>query len=172
MTKEDLETATDEKKLKIRKMVREVCKEIHRMKAFVRLRFLGDKIRYGYLRPEHDIGMRVVSWLAKRMPGRVIVLGNPEESWVAIYEKGEVYKSEEGGLKRTVQELGDKLGMEKEVDMDELWEEYYDSQYAREKKNKELFEKNMPKRDLEPAGNRVERGYKNDTIEDFVVEDG
>jgi len=153
---EELETAKEDDIIRIRKLIKETGREIHKMKGFVRLKQFGDKVKCGYMKPKHEVGFMVADWFAKRFPSKVIVLGNEEEGWISIYTKEGISHEKSKSLKDALSKLAKHLEMEKEVDLTELWEKYYESQYSKHRKNKELFKKNMPKKYRERAENKVE----------------
>ncbi|MFO8110228.1 MAG: DUF4130 domain-containing protein [Thermoplasmata archaeon] len=163
--KGDLHTATDENLLRIRHLIREVGRELHSMKGFVRFKHAGKKLKYGYMKPEHEIGSMISGWFANRFPGVVIVLGNKKESWVSIRIDEGVEYVEGGDLKSTVRELAEMLGVEEVKDFEDLWEKYYKSQYAEERKNIELFKKNMPTKYRNRAQNITENRFHERTLD-------
>lgn len=164
---ERLHTATEEDIIRIRKLIREVGKEIHKMKGFIRLKHLGKKLKFGYMKPEHKIGEMVTEWFANRFPGIIIVLGNEEESWISIKTEEKFETEKSGSLESTVEKLSDHLDVKEKVDFENLWEKYYESQYSDERKNKKLFKKNMPEKFRKRANNNVENRFKNKTLEEF-----
>ena len=171
LTAEELETAVDGDIIKIRKMVRSVRNEIHKMRGFVRLKSLNEKVMYGYMDPDHEIGFDVANLLAKRFPRTIIVLGNSSISWVSIFTGDEIKKRTENNLKETLNRFENIYNTERdEDDREEVWETYYKSQYTPERKNRKLFNKNMPKKHLESAGNKTERRFRSSSLEDFVDE--
>ena len=54
------------------------------------------------------------------------------------------------------------------LNVDDLWQVYYDSQYCPEKKNLAVFHSRMPRRDQEAAGLRLVQNKKEVTLEDFL----
>ena len=169
-TAHELEIATDPRLIDIRTMVYAVMAEIHRMRAFVRLAPLGEKVLYGQLEPEHDTGERVASILARRFPGSIIVLGNRKESWVALHLGRGVHQAKGAGLRATVEHLKEMLGgREMSKDIDQLWKTFYHSQYIPERRNMKLFHQHMPKKSLRKAGLVVENEPDGCTIlDDFA----
>ena len=85
MTAQDLELSADPRLIKIRNMAWDVQREIYRMKGFVRLAPMGKAAMYGFMKPRAlRIGMEVCRHLAKSLLG-LIILGNPSESWSALF---------------------------------------------------------------------------------------
>lgn len=168
LDKEDLQTAKKDEIIRIRELIREVGREIHMMKGFVRFKLLGDKVQYGYMKPEHEIGFKVANWFAKRFPGKIIVLGNEEESWISIYSEEGISKRNGDSLENTIDELHEHLDIDTEKDHSDLWENYYESQYSEQRKNKELFKKNMPEKYRKRAKNTTERKFKSKDLDGFA----
>ena len=164
---EKLETAKTDDIIRIRKLIRDTGREIHKMKGFVRFKQLGDKVKCGYMKPKHEVGFMVANWFAKRFPGDVIVLGNENESWVSIYTEGGISHEKSESLEETLEELNDHFDMDEEIDLTELWDRYYRSQYSKLRKNKELFKKNMPKKYRKRVKNKVERNFDLQRLDEY-----
>ncbi|MFP4001933.1 MAG: DUF4130 domain-containing protein [Thermoplasmata archaeon] len=164
---EHLETAKKIDIIRIRKLIRETGREIHMMKGFVRFKQLCGKVKCGYMKPKHKVGFMVADWFAKRFPGDVIVLGNEERSWVSIYTERGISREESEGIENTLDELEEHLDMEEEVDLTDIWKQYYESQYSEERKNKELFKKNMPDKYKKRAKNKVEREFDSRRLNEY-----
>ena len=164
---EELDVSTDRENIKIRKMVNSVLAEIHLMRGFVRLKPVGERILYGYLKPQHDIGEIVCYFLSKRFPNTVIILGNNTKSWISIYDGKRSYKKEGGALARTVEDLKELMGNTEEVEVEYLWETYYWSQYCDDRRNIRYYKRNMPKKYQDAAGIKVARNTGRITLDDF-----
>jgi len=162
-----LETAKRDDIIHIRKLIRETGREIHKMKGFVRFKQLGEKVKCGYMKPEHDIGFMVADWFAKRFPGYIIVLGNERESWVSIYTEKGISNEKGDPLETTLKELKEYFELEEEIDLTKLWETYYKSQYSENRKNKELFNKNMPKKYMKRTKTEVEKKFEMRDLNDY-----
>ena len=54
-----------------------------------------------------------------------------------------------------------------DLNVDDLWQVYYDSQYCPEKKNQAAFRQRMPRRDQDAAGLRLVQNKKEITLDDF-----
>jgi probable DNA metabolism protein len=178
-TPKDLEISTDPDAIRLRKMVSAVMGEVHRMLAFVRLKPLGSQILYGYLKPRHRIGEHVSEHFARRAPGIIIVLGNGSESWISLCREGRIMRDHGQGMADTLERLRQALGLPEEdtdaynssisdLNLDDLWQVYYDSQYCPEKKNLAVFHQRMPRRDQDAAGLRMVQNKKEVTLDDFL----
>lgn len=179
----DLEISPDPEAVRLRKMVYAVMGEVHRMLAFVRLKPLGSQVLYGYLKPRHRIGGHVSDHFARRTPGMIIVLGNGSESWTSICQKGRIVRDHGKGMDEMLERLrsfldcsgygpgGDNSNMANpnagDLNADNLWQIYYDSQYCPERKNLTAFHSRMPRRDQDAAGLRLVQNKREITLEDF-----
>ena len=164
---EELDVSTDKENIRIKKMVNSVLAEIHLMRGFVRLKPVGERILYGYLKPQHDIGEIVCYFLSKRFPNTVVILGNNARSWTSIYDGKRSYKKEGGALTRAVEDLRELMDNEEEVEVENLWETYYWSQYCDDRRNIKYYKANMPKKYQDAAGIKVARNTGRITLDDF-----
>jgi probable DNA metabolism protein len=178
LTSQDLEISLDPEAKRLRKMVYAVMGEVHRMLAFVRLKPLSSQVLYGYLKPRHRIGGHVCDHFARRTPGIIVVLGNGSESWTAFFRQGRIIRDHGKGMAEILERLGSALDCPADdpdadnpngidLNVDDLWQVYYDSQYCPERKNLVAFHSRMPRRDQEAAGLRLVQNKKEVTLEDF-----
>lgn len=168
LTPEDIELSPDSEVVRVRKMINSVLADIYRMRAFVRLKPLGNKILYGYLKPRHKTGSDICRYFALRSPYTIIVLGNSLESWVSLYAK-EILSSSNGmAMEQTLEELGGVLSSaERDNDIEAIWKVYYSSQYSPERRNLRAFHRRMPRTTLGSACLEVEQNKNGLTLEDF-----
>jgi len=172
LTTEDVELSPDPEVVGIRKMVRSVLAEIYRMRAFVRLKPLEDRVLYGYLKPRHKTGGDICRFFARRSPFTIIVLGNSLESWISLCAGGRVLQGNSGSLERTLEEISGVLGrVEKDRDLEEVWKVYYSSQYSPERRNIKAFHRRMPRNALDGAGLELEQNVNGLTLSDFFDSD-
>jgi probable DNA metabolism protein len=165
---EELEVSPDSELVLLRRMVANVQGEVHRMKAFVRLKSLGPLVLYGYLKPRHRIGAHVCDHFARRNPKVIVVLGNGSESWISLCSDDKILRDHRGGIAETLEQLRSNLACADEgSDAKRIWRIYYDSQYCPERKNMAAFRRRMPRRDLEAAGLRPVQSKNGVTLEDF-----
>ncbi len=180
LTALDLEVSASPEVVSLRRMVYAVMSEVHRMKAFIRLRPLGDRVLWGYMKPRHRIGEHTSEYFARRNPGTIIVLGNGSESWTAFFRQGRVMRIHGAGLNETLDRLKSALKIPEEekgadaedakanaLDIEDIWQTYYDSQYCPERKNLQAFRQRMPARDQEAAGLRLVQKKRGMTLMDF-----
>jgi hypothetical protein len=122
LTSEDIELSSDPKVVRIRKMVSSVLSEIYRMRGFVRLKTLGNRVLCGYLKPRHKTGSDISRFFARRLPLTIIVLGNSLESWVSLCAGGDVFQANGGALEETLEELRSALDSEEKAhDLEGIW---------------------------------------------------
>ena len=122
----------------------------------MRLKSISSRILCGYLKPRHKIGGHTSEHFARRNPGIIIVLGNGQESWTTLCLDDKVLRDHGGGMAETLERLKSALGSsDTGLNMNSLWQVYYDSQYCPERKNLRAFRQRMPKRDQNAAGLRL-----------------
>jgi probable DNA metabolism protein len=171
LTAGDVEVSQHLEVARIKRMVYAVMGEVHRMKAFVRLSFLGTSVLYGFFKPRHKIGEQICDHFARRNAGIKVVLGNGSESWISLFREGRIWRDHSGGMAETLEKLKSALHCtEDESNVESLWQVYYDSQYCPERKNLVAFRRHMPRRDQEAAGLRMVQNKKNATLEDFLCD--
>jgi len=172
----DLETSIEREHVRIRKMADEVVAEVHRMKAFVRLAPLGPFILYGFLKPRHRIEEHICEHFARRNAGIIVVLGNGGVSWICLREEGRIWRGHGRGLEESLKHLKSALARDNggqneigrdDLDVDRLWQTYYDSQNCPERENLTAFHRHMPRRDQEAAGLRLVNKKREASLEDF-----
>ena len=174
LTAGDVEVSPHQEVARIKKMVHAVMGEVHRMKAFVRLSFLGTSALYGFFKPRHRIGEHICDHFARRNAGMIVVLGNGNESWISLCREGRIWQDHGQGLAKTLEKL--KAALPKEAagadgldpDVNGLWQVYYDSQYCPERRNLAAFKRHMPRKDQDAAGLRLVQGRRNTTLDDFL----
>lgn len=176
---EELEISLKKEDRRIRKMADDVAGEVHRMKAFVRLSSLGPNILYGFMKPRHRIGEHICEHFACRNEGIIVVLGNGMESWISLCGDGRIWRERGSGLEESLGRLKSALkteeggqdlagaGLER-INLDRLWQAYYDSQYCPERRNLAAFNRHMPRRDQVAAGMRLVQNKRNASLEDFL----
>ena len=169
LTAGEVEVSLHPEVARIKRMVYAVMGEVHRMKAFVRLSFLGTSVLYGFFKPRHKIGEHICDHFAHRNAGIIVVLGNGSESWVSIFREDRIWQDNGQGLSETLDRLKPALHCtEDESNVESLWQVYYDSQYCPERKNLAAFRRHkMPRRDQEAAGLRLVQNKKNITLDGF-----
>ncbi len=167
----EVETSTDPKIVRIRRMIYSVKGEIHRMRGFVRLEPLGRKVLRGRMSPDHEIGFEVTDFFAKRFPGIIIVLGDESRSWATLCAEGVFLRARGDGVPVSLEELSrfmDVTSDEDDADVSDIWEVYYKSQELPRKDGKRPFGWRISKRSLRSAGMETERGRGNAKLGDFI----
>jgi probable DNA metabolism protein len=169
LTPLEIETSTDPKVVRMRRMIYSVQGEIHRMRGFVRLAPLGKRVLCGRMSPDHEIGFEVADFFAKRFPGTIILLGDETRSWATLLAEGGFLRSRGQGMTRTLEELGRLMDVgSDEDDVADLWEVYYNSQDQPRKDGRRPFGGLISKRSLKSAGMETERGRGNKRLGDFI----
>jgi uracil-DNA glycosylase len=168
MSPEYVELSSDPVAVRIRKMVNMVRGESHRMKGFVRLKALGDKILYGYMKPQHRIGDHVCDHFARRSPDTIIVLGYSSQSWISLFSGGHIFRCHGGGIDDALRALQSAVNAgQAGSNIEKIWEIYYASQYCPERRNLKHFSSRMPKKALKSAGLSLEGNKNGKTLQEF-----
>jgi hypothetical protein len=180
LTPLEVETSTDPKVLRIRRMIYAVQGEIHRMRGFVRLEPFGRRVLWGRMSPDHEVGFEVADFFAKRFPGTIIVLGDEKKSWSSLRTESGFLHSRGDGVASALEELGRLMGVEvgegeeedeedeAVADVTDLWEVYYRSQDEPRKDGRWPFGGRISRRSLKSAGMETERGRGNKRLGDFI----
>ncbi len=164
----DVDISMDPEVIKIRRMVNSVLGENHMMKSFVRLKPQGQKVLFGYMKPQHDVWLLVSTFFAHRFPDTVIVLGNNTKSWVTIYDGNTIKHSQAKSLTSTLKELEDIFGESDVEEPKELWDTYYWSQYRPEAKNTKYFKQNVRQKYMKAVGLHADTDSGLKTLDDFT----
>lgn len=170
----ELEISPDPEAVRLRRMVHAVRLEIHRMRGFLRLKPLGDRLLYGYLKPRHRIGGYVCDSFARRNPQIIVVLGNESESWISLFQNCGILRCKGKGLKETLEEIQPVVGSSEvrdQEDLEAIWKVYYKSQYCPERRNTAAFRRKMPKNALASAKLQHEMDSNGATLDDFFGRD-
>ena len=168
----ELNTSADSEIVKIRRKVGEVRSEIHRMRGFVRFNSINDKILFGYMKPEHKIGRLVADIFARRFQKNMIILGNDHRVWASYYSDNSYKRYEDSrSLDEIIEKVKSLIESDNEVDIEKIWQVYYDSQYIKERENHRLFYKNMPKKHLKSTGNNIELKLNTRTLDEYIPSD-
>jgi hypothetical protein len=110
LTPREVETSTDLKVLRIRRMIYAVQGEIHRMRGFVRLEPFGSKVLWGRMSPDHEVGIEVADFFARRFPGTIILLGDEWRSWSSLRTESGFLRSRGDGVGAALEELDRLIG--------------------------------------------------------------
>jgi len=185
LTPREVETSTDPKVLRIRRMVYSVQGEIHRMRGFVRLEPFGGRVLWGRMSPDHEIGFEVADFFARRFPGTIILLGDEKRSWSSLRTDAGFLRFRGGGVTGALEELGrlmdvgadegekegekeDEAEDEADAGVSDLWEVYYRSQDEPRRDGGGPFGGRISRRSLKSAGMATERGRGNKRLGDFI----
>ncbi|MBW3015425.1 DUF4130 domain-containing protein [Candidatus Woesearchaeota archaeon] len=139
---------------------RQVANDYQRCRAFSRLKISKHGIIYGRIDPEHEIEDMVADWFLSRFPLFVILLESRRGTFINSHESGFV-KTKERMMKvvRMMEKTLPENNMLKDlIEFDELsWENLYDANFIKQRKNVRLFLKNIPKKYHNNEGLAMER---------------
>lgn len=167
LTADEIEISVDAKALRLKRMVKDVMAEAHRLKGFVRLKPLGPRILYGYLRPRHRIGWLISDHFALRNPEMIVVLGNGCESWVSLSSGGRIMHHHGHSMPEVLEKLKTAFSGSDDEDLEGIWRIYYESQCSLKRRNPEAFHRRMPERDLKSCGSTTARDGNCTRLDDF-----
>ncbi|MGC9515367.1 DUF4130 domain-containing protein [Methanocrinis sp.] len=171
LTPLEIETSTDPKIVRMRRMIYAVQGEIHRMRGFVRLEPFGRKVLLGRMSPHHEIGFEVAEFFGGRFFGTIIVLGDGWRSWASLRTEDGLLRSRGDGVTRALEELGqlmERRDGEDDAGVSDLWEVYYNSQDLTPKDSKRAFGGRISRRSKRSAGMETERGKENRKLGEFI----
>ena len=180
--------ATPEAK-KLYRMAKEVGREIHLTESFLRFNVNSKGILYAKVNVEHNVEKSIVKFFVNRYPLYVIVLESKRGCFIGYYD---IDKDEKNKINRDVRKCkvivehckskmdevvkqlenirnnDDVLNEINEFDT-RIWYEFYSKQGIRKRRNKKLFNRNMPKKHMEfnPELYKAELNDGNMTIDDF-----
>ncbi|MBW3003275.1 DUF4130 domain-containing protein [Candidatus Woesearchaeota archaeon] len=128
---------------------RQVAGDFQRCRAFARLEISKHGIIYGKVQPEHRVEDLVAEWFVSRFPLFIIVLQSRRGTF--IMSKDSELKIVKEDIKTIVNDLEQTLPenplLSSLIEFDEQsWENLYDSNFIKQRKNTKLFLKNIPKK--------------------------
>ena len=172
---EEIDISTDPEIIQIRRMIRSVLNEINRLKGFTRLKPFGPHILYGYLKPQHKIGVYVCDQFARKFNNTIIILGNNKGSWISLCLDKRIMRCAGLGLDKSLDEVKLALSNSEEdkeepggiENIEKIWQVYYSSQFCPERENISAFHRRMPKKVLNSAGLEVEQNKNGVTLDSF-----
>ena len=106
-----------------------------------------------------------------------MVLGNGRESWICLCRDGRIWRKRGNGMAESLEGLKSALQSNNDgqnetgwddLDVDRLWQTYYDSQNCPERVNMAAFHRHTPRRDQEAAGLRLVYKRKEASLEAFL----
>jgi len=169
MSWHDINISADSDTVEIRRKIGEVRSEIHKLRGFVRFNSINDNILFGYIKPQHKTGRIVTDSFAKRFQNNIIILGNEKMVWISYYSKNNYLRYEDKkNLKDTLDQIKLLIKDAKELDIEKIWETYYNSQFIKEREDHNLFYKNMPRKYLRASGNKVELKLNSKTLDEYM----
>jgi len=168
-----LNKATKESK-ELYSLHRQVSGDYQRTRAFSRLNISEYGILYAKIEPEHRIEDLIAKWFFSRFPLFTIILSSKKGTFVISKD---FFKHSSLSLEEELKQIS----KSKEIDplLNDLtdfntlsWENIYDSNFIKERKNKKYFQKNIPKKYLYKESLLLERKkfLKTKPLTDFINE--
>ncbi|MBD3259858.1 DUF4130 domain-containing protein [Candidatus Woesearchaeota archaeon] len=156
----EIKSCTTKEARKYYNMRRAVGNCLHKAKSFTRFQINKRGILSASIEPEHRIEDLLVRWFYNRFPMYSIVIESKRGCFVC--EKGRIWKDKRkmDVVIASLERKKKKDSILSELSNDEnLWNEFYDSQYIEKRRNLKLFLKNVPKKFHHWDGMDKERNY-------------
>ncbi|WP_410222311.1 TIGR03915 family putative DNA repair protein [Pedobacter sp.] len=133
--------------IEIKKIVKSVSRERHRMKAFVRFQLLSDGIYFALVEPDFNVLPLIVKHFKERYADQRWVIYDGKRNYGISYDLHEVNEVLFGEEEITVNQKSIAVGWhEEEAFYGKLWNLYFKSVNIKERKNTKLHVQHVPKR--------------------------
>lgn len=170
----------------IKKRANAVEFEIYKLGCYVRLEPYPEMVLVGDIEPEHRTGDLVAEWLAKRFKQFIMVIFTEDDYYVATKrDEVKTIPNYEGNKKEIVTQIRNLASRAYDsrldedfiqLNGDELWKEYYKTQYLSQRLNLKAYHRDIPKYMFNKAKMNIEKEFfdqvtdttrKNKTLDDF-----
>ncbi|GGH25090.1 DNA metabolism protein [Sphingobacterium alkalisoli] len=132
--------------LEVKKIVKSVSRERHRMKAFVRFQLLDDGIYFAIVEPDFNVLPLVSKHFKDRYADQKWIIYDVKRKYGIYYDGDLVQEVEFGSGRRIDQKSITLAGHESELLYSKLWNQYFNSVNIKERKNLKLHIQHVPKR--------------------------
>jgi probable DNA metabolism protein len=127
---------TDPRIERIYKKAKQVRREIHRIKGFLRFKEIGGCYLYGPIQPDFNIIMPLSVYFSNRLRNEKILIHDTKRRVVTFCHKGKIY------LAKIESRLPDLTSEEQEISY--LWRKYFDKISIKERFNKKIQRQKVP----------------------------
>lgn len=130
--------------LKIKKIVKSVSRERHRIKAFVRFQKMKDGLYYANLEPDFNVLPLIVNFFKDRYADQKWLIYDLKRNYGIYYDLAQVTEvkfTNRLNKNHVVIQLDDE-----ELHYSNLWKNYFDAVNIKERKNTKLHVQSLPKR--------------------------
>ncbi|MHA1675110.1 MAG: DUF4130 domain-containing protein [Promethearchaeota archaeon] len=157
-------------------MIREVFKEFDRQRQFTRTELTPEGILWGKVHFEHRIEDLVLNYFHDRFPQCIIVLANEvKKDCIFINEVGKMFGSA-SQMQDLIQILSEgrpqsSIYSDLQYSNEDLFDEFYSSQFIKNRKNKRYFRQMIPLKAMKLPGMRggIEVRYQNNSLDKFLL---
>ncbi|MBE8720918.1 TIGR03915 family putative DNA repair protein [Sphingobacterium pedocola] len=144
--------------LEVKKIVKSVSRERHRMKAFIRFQLLKDGVYFAIAEPDFNVLPLISKHFKDRYADQKWIIYDVKRKYGLFYDGGEVQEIEFGTENRLDQKSISLAGHESEILYSTLWNQYFKSVNIRERKNLKLHIQHVPKRYWKYLNEKIEMG--------------
>jgi probable DNA metabolism protein len=133
--------------LKVKEIVKQINREVHRMHAFVRFQELADGIWFAAIEPDFDVLPLTGSHFKKRYADQPWVIYDAKRKYGIHYDLTKINFVDVPHLyNKDLSRLKEDFISTKEKDYQKLWKDYFEAVNIKERKNLKLHIKHVPKR--------------------------
>ncbi len=143
--KEVLSDFRDDDVLQLKKIQKEINREVHRMHAFVRFQRLADDIWFAAIEPDFDVVPLIGEHFEKRYADQKWVIFDVKRKYGLSYDLDKV-DFIEMELPKNAEKLSKNVLHSDEISYQNLWKDYFDSVNIKARKNMKLHIRHVPKR--------------------------
>lgn len=166
---------------KMANRVREVQKEYHRQRSFLRINTVDEDVISAQVECHHNTEMMILKHLHQRFPGKIIILNSKLKRKTFKFD-GKCFIETDMGSKQDQghdSEIARKLKLESDLKSDlesdqrlvksaaEAFQVYYESQYIDSRYNPRYFRHFIPKKNFKSSNLAVEQRAFNKSLDDF-----
>ncbi len=160
---------------KINRMLREVFRELERNRQFTRTNLNNHGVLYGKISLSHQSEDELLKYFHNRFPNCFICLFNTiKNETITMNEQGKFQKFQ-GSLDEIVQKISRNRSItpyfeDISMDNEEIFEEFYSSQFIASRENRKYFKKMIPKYAMEMPGMKggVEHRFRNNQLDKYI----
>ncbi len=133
--------------LKVKEIVKQINREVHRMHAFVRFQRLADDIWFAAIEPDFDVLPLTGSHFKKRYADQLWIIYDVRRKYGLYYDLEEMnFITLPAFENLDASRLSRNLLHDDEVSYQKLWKAYFNSVNIKERNNKKLHVQHVPKR--------------------------
>mgnify|MGYP005851024947 CR=1 FL=1 len=158
---------------KMASRVREVQKEYHRQRSFLRLDSSLRNLVSAEVECNHNIERMILNHLHLRFPRKIIVIYSKYKHITYIFD-GIEFLSVENSLSEVIKQYhSNRIEFEEKTkaecnDIKEIFKSYYESQYIESRYNPRYFHKFMTKENLKSSNQQIEQSAFNRSLDEFL----